>query len=390
MVDSIETNQQPTESPAVQPQDLDSVLNSVINTNAEITVDNNNNNKINKAELPNTQSSDETVNNLSIDQSENTEVNDDNISNNEELSNSDNDSVIDTENDSLEVQQPDTDITDTTNTKTLEAPATWTESQREKFADLPIEQQEFVLEREKDTNKTFTQKTQELAEQRKGIENIINVLQPYTQQIQSSGIGVGEYIARLLQHDVQLRTDPQRALTQLAQAYNVNLGTNTSVDDNIWTDDTDQQIHPQIQSLQRQLGDTQAQLQSMQNQSKQEQYQSTLDEVERFAGIKDTKTGNLKYPHFDQLRESMGRLIHSGESKDLESAYTKALRLDDNLYNKQLELARNSVSKQEEAKRKNAVSKAKKAGSNKNPATPPTGSMQLSSLDDVLKNAIGS
>ena len=48
----------------------------------------------------------------------------------------------------------------------------------------------------------------------------------------------------------------------------------------------------------------------------------TENQISTFAQSTDAK-GNLKYPHFEQLRVKMGNLIDAGEAKGLEDAYAK-------------------------------------------------------------------
>ena len=76
----------------------------------------------------------------------------------------------------------------------------------------------------------------------------------------------------------------------------------------------------------------------------------------------------------------------SGASDNLEDAYAKALRLDDNLYQQSLEAERTKVKSAEDKRRKEAVAKAKKVPTRRS-SNPPAGSVQSSNLDDILGNA---
>ena len=83
----------------------------------------------------------------------------------------------------------------------------------------------------------------------------------------------------------------------------------------------------------------------------------------------------------------MGQLIEAGAAADLEDAYSKALRLDDTLYQQSLEAERTKVKAAAEKRRKEAVAKAKKVPSRRS-ANPPAGNMQSNNLDDILGNAL--
>jgi len=146
---------------------------------------------------------------------------------------------------------------------------------------------------------------------------------------------------------------------------------------------------PQILQLQQQLNQTQAHIQTMQQSQVMAQQQQLVDQVESFSTAKDAK-GNLKHPHFEKLRERMGRLVNAGETTDLNEAYGMALRLDNDLYNEAIANERNDVSKKADDRRKAAVQKAKKIQPTRGHGALPGGSVKSSDLDDILRNSIGS
>jgi hypothetical protein len=267
----------------------------------------------------------------------------------------------------------------------LSAPKTWPAEHREAFEHLPEDQQDFMLKREHERDAAFTRKTTELAEQRREVETLKGVLAPYKTQMQANGISEAEYISRLMSYDNALRQNPQAALQHLAQHYGVDLSSSDSGVD--WNEETTSD--PQIQQLQQQLTQTQAHVQSMQQSQVNAQQQQLVDQVESFATVKDTK-GNLKHPHFEKVRERMGRLVNAGETTDLEAAYGMALRLDDELYKETIANERKDVAEKENGRRKAAVEKAKKSQPVRGSGAPPGGSVKPSDLDDILRSSIGS
>ena len=86
----------------------------------------------------------------------------------------------------------------------------------------------------------------------------------------------------------------------------------------------------------------------------------------------------------------MSRLVTAGETQDLEAAYGMAVRLDENLYKDTLEKERLSVSRKEDAKRKAAITKAKKTRPSQSAASPPSGVVNSTGLDDILRDKINS
>ena len=266
----------------------------------------------------------------------------------------------------------------------LAAPKTWPAEHREAFEHLPEDQRSFMLQREQERDAAFTRKTTDLAEQRRQIESLQGVLAPYKQQMQAHGISEAEYVSRLMTYDNALRQNPKLALQNLAQHYGIKLSGDSGVD---YVEETPSD--PQILQLQQQLNQTQAHIQTMQQSQVMAQQQQLVDQVESFSTAKDAK-GNLKHPHFEKLRERMGRLVNAGETTDLDEAYGMALRLDNDLYNEAITNERNAVSKKADDRRKAAVQKAKKIQPTRGHGALPGGSVKPSDLDDILRNSIGS
>jgi hypothetical protein len=267
---------------------------------------------------------------------------------------------------------------------TLAAPKTWPAEHREAFEHLPEDQRSFMLQREQERDAAFTRKTTDLAEQRRGVESLQGVLAPYKQQMQAHGISEAEYVSRLMSYDNALRQNPKLALQSLAQHYGISLSGDSGVDY-----EEESPSDPQILQLQQQLNQTQAHIQTMQQSQVMAQQQQLVDQVESFSAAKDAK-GNLKHPHFEKLRERMGRLVNAGETTDLDEAYGMALRLDNDLYKEAIANERNDVSKKEDDRRKAAVQKAKKIQPTRGHGALPSGSVKQSDLDDILRSSIGS
>ena len=262
----------------------------------------------------------------------------------------------------------------------LEAPKNWSDDVKKTFDTLPQESQEFMIKRDKEMTSDYTKKTQDLAEQRKNIEALDKVLQPARQTINATGIGEAEYISRLLNADNALRTNPKMALRQLAQGYGIDLSSMNEESES-WNDPDPQyaQLLQQNQQIMSEL-----------NNFKQQNIQSTVAQTEQTVEQFSAKTGadgKLMHPHFDKVRVKMGNLIDAGEAKGLDDAYTKAVRLDDDLYEEAIKASRLSVKKQEDSKRKAAVDKARKVKPSSS-ANPPKGSVKTTDLDSLLMTSI--
>ena len=284
------------------------------------------------------------------------------------------------ETDSLEENPDNIEAAENSTESKLAAPKNWSDDVKKVFDTLPQESQEFMIKRDKEMTSDYTKKTQDLAEQRKNIEALDKVLQPARQTIHATGISEPEYISRLLNADNALRTNPKMALRQLAQGYGIDLSTMNEESES-WNDPDPQyaQLLQQNQHIMSEL-----------NQFKQQNMQSTVAQTEQTVEQFSAKTGadgKLTHPHFDKVRVKMGNLIDAGEAKGLDDAYTKAVRLDDDLYEEAIKASRLSVKRQEDSKRKAAVDKARKVKPSSS-ANPPKGSVKTTDLDSLLMTSI--
>ena len=227
----------------------------------------------------------------------------------------------------------------------------------------------------------YTRKTQDVAQIRQAYEPLHHVLNPMRQALQQSGISEAEYVARLIQADRNLQQNPYGAIQQLARNAGINLEALEQPQAA-----TVQQPDPQMNALQQQVQQLQGYVQNNEERAAQERQVGLQGQIETFATQSDAD-GNLAHPHFDALRVTMGQLIEANAASDLNDAYSKALRLDDTLYQQSLEAERTKVKEAEDKRRKEAVAKAKKVPTRRS-ANPPAGTVQSNNLDDILGSAL--
>ena len=82
----------------------------------------------------------------------------------------------------------------------------------------------------------------------------------------------------------------------------------------------------------------------------QEEQARLTSEIERVRQSAD-------FPHFDEVRETMAQLLEQGLANDLETAYAKAVRLQDDVWAKEQERLLRSA--QEQSSKRQQVAKAK-------------------------------
>ena len=94
----------------------------------------------------------------------------------------------------------------------------------------------------------------------------------------------------------------------------------------------------------------------------QEENQRLMGEIER------VRSNVEKFPHFDVVREEMAQLLELGKAQDLETAYAKAVRLNDDVW--ELEKERLLKTGSQQASKAQQVAKAKAAAVSPRSVTP--------------------
>jgi Skp family chaperone for outer membrane proteins len=129
-------------------------------------------------------------------------------------------------------------------------------------------------------------------------------------------------------------------------------------------------VDPYQQQLMQQLQATQQQVQQLSQIREQEENARLTNEISRVSSNKE------RFPHFEMVREDMAQLLERGLAQDLESAYAKAVRMNDEAFKlEQDKLLRSAGSQASKAQQ---VAKAKATAVSPRSVTP---SGQVKSTD---------
>jgi hypothetical protein len=116
------------------------------------------------------------------------------------------------------------------------------------------------------------------------------------------------------------------------------------------------------QQLMSQLNQVNQEVSSIKNRFAQEENQRLTNEIER------VRSNAEKFPHFDVVREEMAQLLELGKAQDLETAYKKAVRMNDDVW--ELEQDRLLKETKQSAVKAQQVAKAKAAAVSPKSTTP--------------------
>ena len=217
-------------------------------------------------------------------------------------------------------------------------PSSWKKDYEEDWGRLDPRIQDYIQQREADYAKgVSTYKNQ--WDQAAPILESLNQFQPLLRQY---GVAPQQWITQLGNAHAQLVTGtPEQKMQifqQLANDYGVNLGAVTGQTG----------YDPQFSSLAQELNQIKNQWGQFQAQQEAMEQTQLRSEIDSFKADK---------PYFEEVRETMAGLLQSGMADDLQSAYDKAIRLNDDVFQRiQSEQTRSTEAAQRE---KVAAAKAK-------------------------------
>jgi hypothetical protein len=215
-------------------------------------------------------------------------------------------------------------------TEEVKRPTTWKKEYRDVWDKMqegqPLDKQEFA--------KFAEYANQREAEYKRGVSaykaeadnarQLTEALGPFIPELQAQNIHPVAWINNLGRAHMTLTKAPYAEKVQmfhrLAQDYGIQLN-----QDGISMPEQ-QYVDPYQQQLMQQLQATQQQVQQLSAIRDQEENARLNNEINRVSSNKE------RFPHFDMVREDMAQLLERGLAQDLETAYSKAVRINDEAY----------------------------------------------------------
>ncbi len=268
----------------------------------------------------------------------------------------------------------------------------WPAELKAEFAKWPPEVQKSFRARDDATEAEYTRKSQEVAETRKSHEPLLGEIQRQTPFLQQIGYTPEKFLAESAAVAQRLMSgSPEhqgQALAYLAQLHRVPPeAVLRAMGVSITQDGMAQAPPPELQQLRQQVFATQQTLEQFQQQQTQQERMRAQAEFEAIGQTKD-ESGQLKYPHFGRVKQTMVKLVANDLATTWDQAYKVAVRGDDELYQQTVAAERQSEAAKAEADRKAAVEKAQNARPVKTSSSAPGGGTQRKGLDAHLEAAI--
>jgi len=256
----------------------------------------------------------------------------------------------------------------------IKRPTTWKKEYRDVWDKMaggkPLDKEEFA--------KFAEYANQREAEYKRGVSaykneadnarQLTDAIGPFIPELQKHGISPSAWINNLGRAHYTLANGTQEqklnAFNRLAQDYGIQLNQDAlQMPEQAYVDPYQQQLMAQLQA-------TQQQVQQLSAIREQEENARLSNEINRVSSNKE------RFPHFDMVREDMAQLLERGLAQDLESAYAKAVRMNDEAY--KLEQDKLLKSANTQASKAQQVAKAKATAVSPRSVTP---SGQVSKTD---------
>ena len=194
------------------------------------------------------------------------------------------------------------------------------------------------------------------ADRARGYEEAIA---PFVPELQALGITPAAWINNLGRAHMMLSKAPYdqkvEMFQRLAKDYGIQLNNEGQFA-------APSQADAYTQQLMNQLNMVNQEVSSIKGRFAQEENQRLMGEIER------VRSDVEKFPHFDVVREEMAQLLELGKAPDLETAYKKAVRMNDDVWELEQERLLNSAKQQ--ASKAQQVAKAKAAAVSPKSVTP--------------------
>lgn len=191
-------------------------------------------------------------------------------------------------------------------------PSSWKKDYEQHWSSLDPSLQDYLHQRESD----YAKGVSTYKNQWDSVAPLVQAIEPFRPILQQHNVDPAQWISNLGRaHSTLALGTPEQKMQmfyQLANDYGVPIGEMTG-----------QGSDPQFSMLAQKLNQIENQWSSFQNMQQQTEQQVLQSEIQSF------KDAN---PHFDDVRDQMAGLLQAGMADDLQSAYDKAIRLNDDVW----------------------------------------------------------
>jgi hypothetical protein len=242
-------------------------------------------------------------------------------------------------------------------TERPEPPKSWKADQRAHWDKLDPEVAKYIHQREQESQRGFD-------DYRAKVEPIVQSIQPHLDELRHQGVQPEVVVRDLLYTRKLLATGDEatkiQTLVNVAHAVGIPLQQMLQQSAAL-PQHMQHHIDPNVMAAQQRARDLENQMAQHQQQQHAQIQADAVAQVEHFRS---------SHPYVDQLGPEMQRLLQAGMATDLDSAYSKALRLNDELFTKSQATQREAAEKNRRIEADKAAKAAKANAVSTRTATP--------------------
>lgn len=243
-----------------------------------------------------------------------------------------------------------------------EAPKSWKAEMRAGWDKLDPQVASYISQREQEMSRGVEQERERMAP----AVQLYQAVQPFVDEIRQTGRDPHADLRDLLHTRRLLATGDEatklQTIVNVAHAVGIPLQQMLAQSAALPAH-MQHHIDPAVIAAQNQARTAQYQLAQQQQTTQQQIQQHANEQVEQFRAT---------HPHVDELAPEMQRLLQAGVASDLESAYSKALRLNEKLFEQSQASQRDAAEKQRRIEADKAAKAAKANAVSTRSATPGT------------------
>lgn len=222
------------------------------------------------------------------------------------------------------------------------APDSWKKEMWDAYGKLDPTVADYIQERERQ----FASGVSTYKQEADKAKEIYEAIAPFQQDLQAHNLSASTWIRQLGgAHQILVRGTPEQkiqAFQHLAQSYGVPM-------QNIASGQVDP-LMQYLSPLQQKIAQLEGSLTGFQEQQRNQEQQALSSEIQRFA---------QDHEHFEAVKEQMAGLLQAGVAKDLNEAYSKAVRLNDDIFASDQQRKQEDAEKQRRDQEAQRVAKAK-------------------------------
>jgi hypothetical protein len=218
-------------------------------------------------------------------------------------------------------------------------------------------------------------------------KSLMEAISPFIPDLQKQNIHPAAWINNLGRAHMTLTNAPYEERVKLFHRLAADYGIQLNPEQGQYPQQQQQAADPYTQQLLQQLQYVNQEVSTIKGRYEQEENTRLMSEISQVA--QDVKN----YPHFEEVREQMAQLLERGLATDLKTAYTKAVRLEDSVWEKEqqrmLQQSQTQSNKRQQVARAKAIAVSPRSVTPNGVVASSDKKDRRSMLDELVSSSMG-